>query len=68
MVCFCDIPLHQISVHAEGSHGYGKFGTLRGYGGEIFSYKFFVPQNVQSYEEFVSKIHISEANLDSELL
>ncbi|MCK1193356.1 McrC family protein [Streptococcus uberis] len=45
-----------------------KFGTLRGYGGEILSYKFFVPQNVQSYEEFVSKIHISEANLDFELL
>ncbi len=45
-----------------------KLGTLRGYGGEILSYKFFVPQNVQSYEEFVSKIHISEANLDSEIL
>ncbi len=26
MVCFCDIPLHQLSVHAEGSQGYGKFG------------------------------------------
>lgn len=26
MVCFCDIPLHQISIHAEGDSGYGKFG------------------------------------------
>ena len=31
MTCFCDIPLHQISYHAEGDHtssddqGYGKF-------------------------------------------
>ena len=26
MCCFCDIPLHQLSVHAEGDNGYGKFG------------------------------------------
>ena len=26
MVCFCDIPLHQIAYHAAGEKGYGKFG------------------------------------------
>lgn len=25
MTCFCDIPLHQVSHHAEGIDGYGKF-------------------------------------------
>lgn len=25
MTCFCDIPLHQVSHHAEGVDGYGKF-------------------------------------------
>lgn len=26
MVCFCDIPLHQLHIHVEGPSGYGKFG------------------------------------------
>ena len=26
MVCFCDIPLHQLHIHVEGASGYGKFG------------------------------------------
>ncbi len=37
-----------------------KLGTLTGFGGNIFTYKFFIPQNIRYYEEFVSKIKISE--------
>ncbi|MEG0416025.1 MAG: guanosine 5'-monophosphate oxidoreductase [Erysipelothrix sp.] len=47
------------------NHGYEKIGELNGIGGELFKYRFFVPQNVKTYVDFVNEISISESKLVS---
>lgn len=46
----------------EKDKGYTTLGELYG-GGELFSYKFFIPQEYSNYQEFVSQIQNSEDEL-----
>lgn len=43
--------------------GYEKIGMLHGLGGEVFTYRFFIPQAVSSYSEFVKQIKEVETAL-----
>lgn len=40
-----------------------RLGKLNGLGGELFTYKFYIPQEVHSYAEFVERIKIVEQQL-----
>jgi 5-methylcytosine-specific restriction endonuclease McrBC regulatory subunit McrC len=44
-------------------HGYQKLGMLNGLGGELFSYKFFIPQDSENYLDFTNQIHKVEEAL-----
>ena len=43
--------------------GYRKLGNLNGLGGELFTYKFFIPQQVDNYADFVQEILLIESEL-----
>lgn len=45
------------------AQGYEKIGTLSGLGGELFTYRFYIPQTAESYELFVEEIHKIEKRL-----
>lgn len=45
------------------AQGYRKIGTLSGLGGELFTYRFYIPQKAESYGEFVEEIKIIEERL-----
>ena len=47
--------------------GYTVLGKLFG-GGELFTYKFFIPQEYDSYSDFVAQIQESENNLKDLML
>lgn len=49
-------------------HGYKKLGILCGFGGEMFTYKFFIPQEASSYSEFLNRIRIVEEELKKEFI
>ncbi|MGM0233743.1 5-methylcytosine restriction system specificity protein McrC [Enterococcus sp. AZ094] len=49
-------------------HGYKKLGILCGFGGEMFTYKFFIPQEASSYSEFLNRISIVEKELKKEFI
>lgn len=40
-----------------------RLGTLIGYGGDILTYKFYIPQNIKTYKEFELNIQNSECKL-----
>lgn len=44
--------------------GYSKLGNLYG-GGELFSYKFFIPQEYKNYDDFQSQMKLEESKLKS---
>lgn len=48
------------STNTYSKSGYSKLGELSGGGGELFSYKFFVPQKYTDYEDFKSQIKRQE--------
>ncbi|PIA85365.1 5-methylcytosine restriction system specificity protein McrC [Streptococcus parauberis] len=58
--------LQPIDIEVE--NNIKKLGKLTGFGGEISTYKFIIPQGPSNYEEFVSKIKISESHLVSKFL
>lgn len=47
------------------NHGYKKIGILSGLGGELFTYRFFIPQEASSYLEFVEQISKVESALQT---
>lgn len=49
-------------------HGYKKLGILCGFGGEMFTYNFFIPQEASSYSEFLNRIRIVEEELKKEFI
>ncbi|WP_213355301.1 McrC family protein [Enterococcus casseliflavus] len=49
-------------------HGYKKLGILCGFGGEMFTYKFFIPQEASTYSEFLNRIRIVEEELKKEFI
>ncbi|MGH1811951.1 guanosine 5'-monophosphate oxidoreductase [Enterococcus entomosocium] len=49
-------------------HGYKKLGILCGFGGEMFTYKFFIPQEASSYSAFLNRISIVEKELKKEFI
>ncbi|WBY92985.1 5-methylcytosine restriction system specificity protein McrC [Enterococcus casseliflavus] len=49
-------------------HGYKKLGILCGFGGEMFTYKFFIPQEASSYSEFLNRIRIVEEELKKDFI
>lgn len=42
-------------------------GNLAGFGGEIFKFPFYIPQNCKSFEEFEEKIELVESQFISEM-
>lgn len=42
--------------------GFYKIGTFKGMGGELFTFKFYIPSSNQDYNEFVEQIHDTELN------
>lgn len=47
------------------SSGYSLIGHLTGGGEEMFTYSFYIPQEWENYSDFVSKIQLSEAMLNT---
>lgn len=45
------------------NQGHQRIGYLNGFGGEIFTYKFYIPQMAKDYEDFVKQIGKSEERL-----
>ncbi len=52
----------------QNESGIHKIGTLDGYGGDVFTYKFYIPQQVISYKEFADLMKQSENELKSQTL
>lgn len=48
------------------NQGYEKIGDLKGLGGELFRYRFYVPRTAKKYSYFVREIQASELKLISE--
>lgn len=47
-------------------NGYSTIGLLNGYGGEVFTYKFFIPQTAEDYPIFIERISRIEDDLKGE--
>lgn len=47
----------------ESKIGIKSLGMLNGFGGKIFTYYFYIPQEVNSYEEFIESIKVEEETL-----
>lgn len=50
---------------SQSESGYLKLGNIAGFGGELFSYKFGIPQDYIDYDDFVEQIKIIEEELKS---
>ena len=48
---------------SQDENGCQKLGGIAGFGGELFSYKFKVPQEYVDYDDFVKQIKITEDEL-----
>lgn len=48
---------------SQSGFGYKKLGNIAGLGGELFSYKFKIPQDYTDYDDFVTQIKIVEDEL-----
>ena len=49
------------------NQGHQRIGYLNGFGGEIFTYKFYIPQMAKDYEDFVKQICKSEERLCNQI-